>query len=254
MGEELTAFRDALSAGGLHVSAAASPPLFSRVEVCVRLEDDFELLFGGQVVRPVAGGFFMMLDAGSDRHTLQVALEVMEESRLLASEEVEGAASEPVADAVREVSDFVPVWQLIDSTSDVPVRRQVQDLSLRDRLRLASHANRPVRNLLVRDIEKRVHVNVVKNPKVTDEEIMEYVAIPTLSPGALRWVSQQARLTRRPELRMKLIMNPQTPKDTAIKMMSTLNPSQLRRLMRSGRVRESIQRVARKKLMDLGVL
>ena len=151
-------------------------------------------------------------------------------------------------------SDHTPVWQLIDPTLDVPLRRQVGALAVPDRLRLAKQANRPVRNILIRDVEKRVHVSVLKNPKISDEEIFEYTAIPTLAPNALRWVASQAKYARRPEIRMNLIMNPAMPKDTAVKLMASLNAGQLMRIMRSPKAREAIQRVARRKLMNMGIL
>ena len=127
-------------------------------------------------------------------------------------------------------------------------------MAVPDRLRLAKQANRPVRNILIRDVEKRVHVSVLKNPKISDEEIFEYTAIPTLAPNALRWVASQAKYSRRPEVRMNLIMNPAMPKDTAVKLMASLNAGQLMRIMRSPKAREAIQRVARRKLMNMGIL
>ena len=227
----------------------------------------------------------MVFEPGQDLSVLTIALEVaLEESGAVSTSDAEGArgdsqneydsggsgpdAVDSDADKEDEVdvdaegdeedqprrSDHTPVWQLIDPTLDVPLRRQVGALAVPDRLRLAKQANRPVRNILIRDVEKRVHVSVLKNPKISDEEIFEYTAIPTLAPNALRWVASQPKYARRPEVRMNLITNPAMPKDTAVKLMSSLNAGQLMRIMRSPKAREAIQRVARRKLMKMGVI
>jgi hypothetical protein len=255
-----------VGAGGLFVPCHVVPRVFSKVRVDVMMEDELTIGFLGQVVNPSASGFFMVFEPGQDLSVLSIAIELALEEKT-AELVKEDAAVSPVEDAA--ISDdkedepqsgppyrqeYTSVWQLIDPTLDVPLRRQVGALAVKDRLRLAKQANRPVRNILIRDVEKRVHVSVLKNPKITDDEIFEYTSIPTLSPNALRWVASQPKYARRPKVRMNLIMNPGMPKDTAVKLMATLNADQLRRIMRSPKARESIQRVARKKLMNLGVL
>ncbi len=148
----------------------------------------------------------------------------------------------------------VPAWQLIDTTSDLPIAHQVRELSLKDKMRLARHATRPVRQLLIRDVDKSLHIQVIKNPKVTDQEIVEYSAIASISPLALRWLGDQRRHLRNVQIVQNLVLNPATPPDLAKKLMSRMNKKQLMRVMRSGRVKEAIRRTARKKLMDAGEL
>ena len=148
----------------------------------------------------------------------------------------------------------VPAWQLIDTTSELPIAHQVRELSLKDKMRLARHATRPVRQLLIRDVDKSLHIQVIKNPKVTDQEIVEYSAIASISPLALRWLGDQRRHLRNVQIVQNLVLNPATPPDLAKKLMSRMNKKQLMRVMRSGRVKEAIRRTARKKLMDAGEL
>jgi hypothetical protein len=147
-----------------------------------------------------------------------------------------------------------PAWKLIDVTSTVPIHKQLKALGVSDRIRLARQATRPVRTLLFRDIEKRIHLEVVKNPKITDEEIVEATKIANLSPGALRYIATQRKYTRRRDVVLNLIYNPSTPSDQSMKLVGTLNQSELLKIMRSKRVRENLQIAARKKLMKAGVL
>jgi len=145
-----------------------------------------------------------------------------------------------------------PVWDLIDTQSEMSIGHQVRELTTRDKLRLALHATRPVRQILIRDVEKNIHIRVVKNPKVKDQEILEYTSIASLSPLALRWIGEQRRFLRNAQVVYNLVLNPGSPPDLAKKLLARLNTSQLMRIMRSGRVKEAVRRAARKKLMDAG--
>ncbi len=162
------------------------------------------------------------------------------------------SAGESTATAERTVPKAV--WELIDATSTVPLHVQLRELSTQDKIRLARHATRPVRTLLIRDSEKRIHAEVIQNPRVTDEELIEYTADAGLSPTALRWVANQRRLVRVHGIMMNLVLNPQTPPDIALSLLATLPQPDLLRVARSTRVREPIMRAAKRKLMESGVL
>ncbi len=141
-----------------------------------------------------------------------------------------------------------PAWELIDLGSDVPIHKQISELKVAERIRLARHATRPVRRILVHDTEKRIHVEVVKNPKVGLDEVTEYANLTSLSPLALRWIAKQRRYIRIKLVVMNMILNPNCPPDVALSLLSKLSTPELQRVARSPRVRENIQRAAKKKL------
>ena len=165
----------------------------------------------------------------------------------------EGSASEQ-DEQNRGANRPTPAWELIDPSSSEPIHAQVRRLSLAEKLKVARTATRPVRELLIRDSEKRIHAEVLRNPKVTDEEIMQYTAMPNLSPRVLDWVAGQPRYMRRRAVLLNIVQNPMTPPDTAKKLLSRLNDHELLRLQRSSKVREAVSRAAKKMLMRKGVL
>ena len=142
------------------------------------------------------------------------------------------------------------VWELIDTGSGVPIGQQVRALSVAERVRLARQANRPVRALLIRDSEKRVHIEVVKNPKTTDEEIIEWSGLSGISPLALKWISTQKRLMQNRTLQLNLVKNPMTPPAIALKLVKVIHISECRKIAKSSMVREAIARVARKRVAE----
>jgi hypothetical protein len=143
-------------------------------------------------------------------------------------------------------------WQLIDPASEVPIRQQLQALTPGQKMRLAPHATRPVRRMLVRDVEKRLHLLVIKSPKVTDDELIEYSGLSGLSPQALAWMAQQPQLLRNRRILMNIVLNGTTPESTSLKLLSMLNRSELMMLTRSGRVREAVKQAAKRKIAKMG--
>ena len=268
------ALTNQLSVGALEVRTSLGVPLLSPLTVLVLLSGGRTVSLTGRAVAPIPGGagFFIQLDPTAGLEELR-ALPVPE-APVAPEPEPEPepeTQTEPTPEATDDDEDRgeeegeerdlppgtqvpIPAWKLIDVTSTVPVHQQLKELGVSDRVRLARHATRPVRTLLLRDIEKRIHLEVVKNPKITDEEIVDATKISNLSPGALRYIATQRKFTRRRDVVLNLIYNPATPADQALKLMGTLNQSELLKIMRSNRVREKLQIAAKKKLMKSGVI
>ena len=241
---------DGLEAGGVKVSSSeAAPPLFASIDARIALPSGQSHEIKGRVVNLAASGdgFFVQFEAGPELDALVEAARSSLEAPPAAED------TTPNEPAIRK-GNYKPAWELIDSRSDVPMHEQLRRLTLPDKIRLARTAPLPARRILVRDIEKRIHFEVVKNPKIGDEEIVEYSRIAGFSPRALVWISKQPKYVRNRRVLMNLIENPATPQDVSLKLIRMLNQNELLRVMRSPRVREAVQRAARKKLMQAGVL
>lgn len=267
-----------LSGGGLRITTDRTEPLFSQVTLIVALPTGPVRSVTGRTVAPTpeGNGFFVQIDPGDELDALKVqaarCLEEMaqKEAATLAPEpepepdprpepepppgEAGVGGDTPGSEKPATHQTMVPAWDLIDMGSNVPLHKQVADLRLSDKLRLARHATRPVRQLLLRDVEKRLHMEVLQNPKIADEEILDATNIRSLSPNALRWIAQQQKYTRRRHVVMNLIFNPSTPPEEAKKLLSRLSTPELLKVSRSGRVREKLQREAKRKLMKAGVI
>ncbi|MGM0576430.1 MAG: PilZ domain-containing protein [Myxococcota bacterium] len=247
-----------LAAGGLRVVASDDPPLLSTVRVRVRLPRGEDTTLDGRVVNraPAGDGFFVHFEPGSGLDGLLGAID-----RALEAPEHPGGDDgdgEETRDGrpppLSAASTHTAAWELIDPASHVPLHKQVSDLPVNDRIRLARRANRPVRRLLARDIEKRVHLGVVKNPKVKLDEIAEFSRMAGLSAVALEWLASQGRYTRRRDILMNLVLNPSTPGRTARKLLDRLNQRELIRVLRSPRAKEPIKREVKRRLMKAGVI
>jgi hypothetical protein len=252
--------RSLRDAGGVLVPSSVLVNLFDTVVVWFNGRAGEKTLEGTVVnVPPGATGFYAHFQAGPELDALRDWLgdpgDEPGDETPAQEVEPEVATSEGANDEQEETAARpTPAWELIDPSSSEPIHSQVRKLTLAEKLKVARTATRPVRELLIRDPEKRIHSEVMRNPKVTDEEIMVYTAMPNLSPRVLDWVSNQQKYMRRRAVMLNIVQNPMTPPDTAKKLLSRLNDNELLRITRSSKVREVVSRAAKKILMRKGVL
>jgi hypothetical protein len=248
--------REELQAGGVFVPHDSKPPLFEPVSVRLQIAGDDIRTLKGQVVNHTPTGFYVLLES-QDKVTEIITFLAERSATHVQSEEHQHPEEQSISETEEAGTDgqrkrHAPAWELIDQTSPISIRQQIANLKASDKVRLAKAASRPVRAILVRDVEKRLHIDVVKNPQCGDDELLEYSGIANLSPAALRWISQQRKQVRRPEVRWNLVLNPQTPQDVAVKLLAGIPSSRLHRILHHPRARERVQRAARKRLMQEG--
>ncbi len=194
-------------------------------------------------------------EMGSGEHVAPTEAEfAAREAELAADEAPPEPKPAPAARPDALAGNVRPVWEMIDFGSQVPLTKQIAELNMQEKIRLARHATRPVREILIRDKDARVHIEVIKNPKITQFEIVEYTKIPKIAPEALRWVSTQRRYMRERTVVLNLVTNPNTPVDIAGRLVLTLPQNDLLRVARSTQIREAVSRKAKKKLMQQGVI
>jgi len=233
--------------GGVLLKAHNALVLFSEIDVYFLFASGSRFSVPGTVVNQVDSGYYIQFNTGEELTKLEAAVEY-ELALSKANDEEQQGVPEPEVSVIPKIAK--PAWELIDPTSDVPLYKQLSQLSTREKMKLAKFANHPVRRILIRDAEKRIHMNIVQNPKISDVEMIEYTGIATISPGAIRWISTQLKYMKLPQVIQNLVSNPMTPTDLALKLLSKLTVNQLQKLARSHGVRESICRAARKKLAN----
>lgn len=134
------------------------------------------------------------------------------------------------------------------ATDPQELRRQLEGMTVNQKRQAALSGRREVRFLLMRDINKAVHPFVVKNPRVSIEEIEAFSKMPSVNPDALRQMAQNRDWTRSISVCRNLVKNPKTPLREALMLLEKLPLSDIRMLAKGGAVRAPIQQAARKKI------
>ena len=164
--------------------------------------------------------------------------------------EPEAAAPEPEA-AAPEPEARPPGSRAIDS-APMSLDRKVATMSVGEKIQLALHGNRDARQLLMRDRAGVVQASLVRNPKVTLDEIQALARAPHLAPETAETLAQHPTYGLAPSIALALVRNPRTPLPTATLLIAKLSPADLRMVAKGLGVRSQVAAVARKRLVDHG--
>jgi hypothetical protein len=110
---------------------------------------------------------------------------------------------------------------------------------------LALSADRETRFALIRDTNKALHIYVLRNPRIGIDEVQFAAKLATLSPDALKYISEHKEWGLNSAICTALIRNPKLPLPLAIKLLGRI-PSQEVRAIAKGGARQPLVNAARK--------
>ena len=116
-------------------------------------------------------------------------------------------------------------------------------------MQLALHGNRDARQLLMRDRAGVVQSSLVRNSKITLDEVQAMARAPQLAPDTAEMLAQHPMYGASPQIAMALVRNPRTPLPTATSS-SRAGPGDLRNVAKGLGVRSQVAAVARKRLVE----
>ena len=136
---------------------------------------------------------------------------------------------------------------VIGNESDASaVYADIPGLPIGEKRKLARQGNKTVRQLLIKDINKSLHVLVASNPRLGLDEALEYSKRPSIAPDALKTLSQNRTFLNSRQFIFNLVRNPSTPVDIAVRLLPRLTLNEWRIMAKAGSVRMPISAAARK--------
>lgn len=114
--------------------------------------------------------------------------------------------------------------------------REILDMNIPERQRLAILGNREARNLLIRDPNRLIALNVLKNAKVNESEILQYAQRRDLAQDIILAIAQDQKWRKNYPIKFALVCNPKTPLSVSISFVSHLYERDLKLLARDKNV------------------
>ena len=110
--------------------------------------------------------------------------------------------------------------------------QKIMEMSVADKFRLAIHANREVRNLLIHDPKRMISLAVLKNRRINETEILRYAQRKDLSEDVVTAIAKDPKWKKSYPMKLALVTNPKTPLSLSINMLSHLQERDLKALSR----------------------
>jgi hypothetical protein len=132
----------------------------------------------------------------------------------------------------------------VDPNEFVTIVRRILLMNVKDRVRFAMKGDREVRNILIRDSNRIVSEAVIKNPKITDQEVEKIAAMRTVSSDILRQIGIKRQWLRSYGIIHNLARNPRTPMPIIMGIIPRLMPRDLKSLGSNRNVPDAVRQQA----------
>jgi len=126
----------------------------------------------------------------------------------------------------------------------VSVEKQLRDMSVGKRIKLAYRGNKEVRKILVRDSNKIVASAVVRSGRLTDAEVSSFAGNRNLERDVIREIAANGEYLRKYPVKVALVNNPKTPVPVAVGLVKGLQKKDLMMLTRNRNVPSVISQAA----------
>ena len=124
--------------------------------------------------------------------------------------------------------------------------KRVQHLNVSEKIKLALLGNKEARGILLKDSNKLVSSTVLKNPKITEDEIVKVVNSRSVADDILRKVANNKEWLKKYPIKLGMVNNPKTPLAVAMRLMAQLNGKDIQHLAKSKNVSSALSAAAKK--------
>ncbi len=127
--------------------------------------------------------------------------------------------------------------------------QRILQMSVAQKIKLATLGNREARTLLLRDANRLVSLAAAQSPRITDGEILGLANSRTTNADVLRYIYEKRDFVKVYSLRAALVRNPKVPLPTALKFLPTLQEKDIKELARDRNVPATVMAQAKAWMM-----
>ncbi|MEO6590591.1 MAG: hypothetical protein ABIP06_14945 [Pyrinomonadaceae bacterium] len=124
----------------------------------------------------------------------------------------------------------------------VSMIQRIMRMTMKDRIKLAGKGDREARNILVRDPNRIVAQAVIKNAKITDQEVEKIAAMRTVPEDVLRQIFVNKKWARNYTVMHNLARNPRTSIANAMNILTRLQLKDLDAIAKNRNVAEAVRK------------
>jgi hypothetical protein len=127
--------------------------------------------------------------------------------------------------------------------------QQALELGVSEKIKLALTGDKEWRSIFLKDNNKLVCSAVMKNPRITEGEVLMVAKNRSANEELIRMINLNREWVKNAEIRKALVLNPRTPLPKALRYMASLTEKDIKELAKSKNVSQVIVNNARRMVM-----
>jgi hypothetical protein len=128
--------------------------------------------------------------------------------------------------------------------------KKVQRMNVSERIKLALLGNKEARDILLKDSNKLISSTVLKNPRITEDEVVKVVNSRSISDDILRQVANNKEWLKKYPVKLGMVNNPKTPLAVAMRLINQLHEKDIQHIAKSKNVSSALSAAAKKMVMQ----
>jgi hypothetical protein len=159
-------------------------------------------------------------------------------------EEAEAAAEELAAE--RRLLAQKPLLDEEGNEINLTITQRIARLRTNQKIMLAIKGGKEERTILIRESNRLIQVNVIRNGRITEGEIAYIAQMRTVNEEVLRIISNTREWMKKYTITKNLVLNPRTPLPIAMTHFKRLLESDMKLLIKDRNVPELLRREAKR--------
>ncbi len=128
----------------------------------------------------------------------------------------------------------------------IPMLKLISQLNVAQKISLAIKGNKEARTLLIRESNKMVATSAIRNPRVTEPEVLGAAQSRSISDDVIRIIARSKEMSRNYQVKKALVYNPKTPTAVAMHFLTLLRQSDLAGVAKSRNVPSPVANQAKR--------
>jgi hypothetical protein len=124
------------------------------------------------------------------------------------------------------------------------ISQSLLKMSMAQKIRLALVGNQETRNLLIHDPNKIIPLAVLRNPNLSEDEVIMYAQLRSLPEDVFSAMAKHKTWVKNYQVKLALVSNPKAPLSLAIKLLDHLHDRDLQNISKSKNVSYILARSA----------
>ncbi|MEI6305187.1 MAG: hypothetical protein WCP33_00035 [Deltaproteobacteria bacterium] len=178
----------------------------------------------------------------------QLLQEVVAENETLQESAVDVTADEGSSEIAKDDEELEPVDEKGEEFQSK--YKLALSMGIADKIKTALTGDKEWRSLLIKDANKLVSGSVVKNPRITEAEVLTIAKGGVQNDEIMRLICSNKEWVKNYKIRKALVENPRTPLPNALRYLSTLGEKDLAAYAKSKNVSTVISTQSRRLLQS----
>jgi hypothetical protein len=134
------------------------------------------------------------------------------------------------------------------SAKQLSIYKMLKQMSMGQKVALATKGNREVRNLLIRENNRMLCLKVLENPRLGETDIEAYAKSTNISVDVLRGIAMQKEWCKKYNIVRGLVFNPRVPIGVSLDLVKRLTLKDIEFLTKNRNVPDTLRNTARRML------